>query len=110
MKEFLDFLRKGKFRVPICDNCNTKIWPPSNICRKCYSTKIKMSEINTKGGIVECLESFIGESKNLGLVELSGIRIIGVLSEGTMNPGIAVKLSNCGIDKENSPYYEFSPS
>ena len=68
-----------------------------------------MSEINTKGRIVECSESFIGDSKNLGLVELSGIRIIGVLREGIMKPGTAVKLSNCGIDKDNSPYYEFSP-
>lgn len=109
MKEFLDFLSQGEFRIPICDNCDTKIWPPSNICRKCYSKKITMSKINTIGRIIEYSESFIGKGKNLVLVELSGIRIIGSLSQGRMDPGTAVKLWKCGLDKDNSPYYEFSP-
>jgi hypothetical protein len=39
---------------------------------------------------------------------MSGIRIIGILIEGNMNPGSAVKLTKCGLDKDNSPYFEFS--
>ena len=108
MKEFLDLLSRGKFRIPICDNCHTKIWPPSNICNNCYSKRIRMSKLNRKGRLIEHSESFIGKNKNLGLVEMSGIRIIGVLSEEGLNPGSAVKLKKCGVDKNNLPYYEFS--
>lgn len=61
-----------------------------------------------RGQLIEHSSSFIGDSKKLGLVEMSGIRIIGVLSEGDMNPGSPVKLIKCGLDKDNSPYFEFS--
>jgi hypothetical protein len=42
------------------------------------------------------------------LVEISGIRIIGIINEGNMNHGSIVKLTRCGLDNNNSPYYEFS--
>jgi uncharacterized OB-fold protein len=108
MKEFLDFLSRGKFRIPICNNCHTKIWPPSNICNNCYSKRIRMSKLDRKCRLIEHSKSFIGENKNLGLVEMSGIRIIGVLSEEGLKTGCTVKLMKCGVDKDNLPYYEFS--
>jgi len=108
VKEFIDFLRRGKFRIPICISCNSKIWPPSNICNNCYSKKIRMSKLEMRGQLIELSSSFIGNSKQLGLVEVSGIRIIGILIEGNMNPGSAVKLTKCGLDKDNLPYFEFS--
>jgi uncharacterized OB-fold protein len=108
VKEFLDFLSRGKFRIPICNSCNSKIWPPSNICNNCYSKKIRMSKLDTRGKLIEYSSSFIGNSKKLGLVEMSGIRIIGILIEENLNPGSAVKLTKCGLDKDNSPYFEFS--
>ncbi|HEX2306192.1 MAG TPA: zinc ribbon domain-containing protein [Nitrososphaeraceae archaeon] len=110
MKEFHDFLSRGKFRVPICNNCDKKIWPPSNICTNCYSKNIRMSKLDPRGQLIEYSESFIGKNKNLGLVEMSGIRIIGILSEARVSPGSDVKLIKCGLDKDNSPYYEFSSS
>jgi uncharacterized OB-fold protein len=108
MKEFFDFLRRGKFRIPICNNCNSKIWPPSNTCKNCYSKKMRMSKLDPKGRLIEYSESFIDKNKNLGLVEISGIRIIGIINEGNMNHGSLVKLTRCGLDNNNSPYYEFS--
>jgi uncharacterized OB-fold protein len=108
VKEFLDFLSRGKFRIPICNNCNSKIWPPTDFCNNCYSKKISMSKLDMRGQLIEHSSSFIGDSKKLGLVEMSGIRIIGILNEGDMNPGSAVKLTKCGLDKDNSPYFEFS--
>jgi uncharacterized OB-fold protein len=107
MKEFLDFLRKGKFRIPFCLNCNSKVWPPANICSKCYSKKIRMSELESNGRLIEHASSHIGNSEKLGLIEISGIRLIGILSED-LNPGSNVKLTRCGLDKDNFPYYEFS--
>ena len=108
MKKFLYYLSTGDFRIPVCDNCGKKVWPPSNICSNCFSKKIRMSKLDSKGRLIEYTQSFIGERKNLGLVEISGIRIIGSLSQGNMSPGSPVKLTRCGLDKENSPYYEFS--
>ena len=49
-------------------------------------------------------------NKNLGLVEISGIRVIGIINDGNVNQGSIVKLSKCGLDINNSPYYEFSPT
>lgn len=108
VKEFLDSLRKGKFKIPFCLNCDSKIWPPANICSNCYSGKIRMSKLEPRGRLIEHSSSHIGSTEKVGLVEISGIRIIGILSEGSLNPGSAVKLTKCGLDKDNSPYFEFS--
>ena len=108
MKEFLDLLKEGKLRIPICLNCHSKIWPPANICSNCYSGKIRMSKLESKGRLIEHSSSFIGSTEILGLVEIAGIRLIGVLRQGNLKPGSAVRLTKCGIDKDNSPYYEFS--
>ena len=108
MKEFLELLKEGKFRIPICLNCDSKIWPPANICSNCYSGKIKMSRLESKGRLIEYSSSFIGSSEMLGLIEIAGIRLIGILTERNLKPGSTVKLTKCGVDKDNSPYYEFS--
>jgi hypothetical protein len=67
-----------------------------------------MSRLNPRGRLIEHSSSHIDSTEKLGLVEISGIRIIGILSEGNLNPGSAVKLTKCGLDKDDSPYYEFS--
>ena len=67
-----------------------------------------MSKLESRGRLIEQSFSHIDRTKKLGLVEISGIRIIGILSDGNLNPGSAVKLAKCGLDKDNSPYYEFS--
>jgi uncharacterized OB-fold protein len=108
MKEFYDFLNRGEFRIPICDNCGAKIWPPTKFCNYCYSKKIRMSKLNTNGQIIEYTQSYIGKRNKLGVVEISGIRVIGILDDGAMNSGSSVKLSKCGVDRDNSPFFEFS--
>ena len=108
MKEFYDFLNKGEFRIPICDNCGTKIWPPTKFCNYCYSKKIRMSKIDTNGQIIENTKSFMGKRHNLGLVEMSGIRVIGILNDGAIKSRASVKLSKCGVNTDNSPFFEFS--
>jgi uncharacterized OB-fold protein len=107
VKEFLDSLRKGKFRIPVCLTCDSKVWPPANICSNCYSGKIRMSKLESKGQLIEHSSSHIGNAEKLALVEISGVRIIGILSED-LNPGSIVKLTKCGVNKDNTPYYEFS--
>ena len=108
MKEFLDSLKEGKLRIPICLNCDSTIWPPANICSNCYSGKIKMSKLESKGRLIEYSSTHIGSTEILGLVEIAGIRLIGILRDGNLKSGNNVKLTKCGVDKDNSPYYEFS--
>jgi len=108
MKEFYDFLNVGEFRIPICANCGTKIWPPTNFCNYCYSKKIEMSKIDTNGQIIENTQSFMGKRTNLGLVEMSGIRVIGILDDQAIKSRASVKLSKCGVNADNSPFFEFS--
>ena len=108
MKVFHDFLRVGKFKIPVCVTCKTKIWPPSDICKNCYSKTIRMLKIPLEGRLIQNSESFIGRAKNFGLVEISGIRIIGILNDDEMRPGDRVKLIKCGVDENDSPYYIFS--
>jgi len=108
MKEFYDFLNVGEFRIPICANCGTKIWPPTNFCNYCYSKKIEMSKIDTNGQIIENTQSFKGKRTNLGLVEMSGIRVIGILDDRAIKSRASVKLSKCGVNADNSPFFEFS--
>lgn len=108
MKEFLRSLKEGKLRIPICLNCESKIWPPANTCSSCYSGKIRMSKLESKGRLIEQSSSFIGGTEVLGLVEIAGIRLIGILREGNLKPGNTVRLIKCGVNKNNSPYYEFS--
>lgn len=67
-----------------------------------------MSKLESKGRLIEYSSSHIDGTEKLGLVEISGIRLIGILSKGNLNIGSAVKLTKCGLDKDNSPYYEFS--
>jgi hypothetical protein len=67
-----------------------------------------MSKLEPTGRLIEYSSSHIDSTEKLGLVEISGIRIIGILSEGNLNPGSAVKLTKCGLNRDNSPYYEFS--
>jgi uncharacterized OB-fold protein len=108
MKEFLDLLKEGKLRVPTCLNCGSRIWPPTNTCSNCYSGKIRMSKLESKGRLIEHSSSFIGSTEMLGLVEIAGIRLMGILREGNLKPGSTVKLIKCGLDKDDSPYYEFT--
>ena len=108
VKEFLDSLKEGKLRIPICLNCDSTIWPPANICSNCYSGKIKMSKLESKGRLIEYSSTHIGSTEILGLVEIAGIRLIGILRDGNLKSGNNVKLTKCGVDKDNSPYYEFS--
>lgn len=68
-----------------------------------------MSKLESKGQLIEHSSSHIGNTEKLALVEISGIRVIGTLSED-LNPGTIVKLTKCGLGKDNTPYYEFSPA
>ncbi|HJU95836.1 MAG TPA: hypothetical protein VJ643_07365 [Nitrososphaera sp.] len=45
-----------------------------------------------------------------GLVEMSGIRLIGAFETLELREGLKVKMVKCGITRDGSPYYLFEPT
>ncbi len=44
-----------------------------------------------------------------GLVEMSGIKLIGAFEKVELREGLKVKMVKCGISRDGSPYYLFEP-
>ena len=44
-----------------------------------------------------------------GLVEMSGIKLIGAFGTVELKEGLKVKMVKCGISGDGSPYYLFEP-
>ena len=57
MQEFLDYIRKGEFRLYVCASCKKKIWPPSRYCPECLSNA-HLKKIEGKGVLLEFTFSF----------------------------------------------------
>ncbi len=45
-----------------------------------------------------------------GLVEMSGIKLIGAFETLELREGLKVKMVKCGITRDGSPYYLFEPT
>ncbi len=45
-----------------------------------------------------------------GLVEMSGIKLIGAFETLELREGVKVKMVKCGITRDGSPYYLFEPT
>ena len=44
-----------------------------------------------------------------GLVEMSGIKLIGRFDELELKDGLEVKMARCGVSRDGTPYYIFEP-
>ena len=44
-----------------------------------------------------------------GIVEMSGIKLIGSFDNPEMKEGIKVKMVSCGVMPDGTPYYFFEP-
>ncbi len=44
-----------------------------------------------------------------GLVEMSGIRLIGSFGNLELREGLEVKMVTCGVSPRGAPYYFFEP-
>ncbi|MEM2760704.1 MAG: zinc ribbon domain-containing protein [Nitrososphaerales archaeon] len=113
MEEFVKSLKKGKLTTSFCVSCRTLIWPPSNICPRCLSNKIRWIEIDTNGKLLEFSESLIANKPTVfGLVELNdNVRLLGRITckdNSALRRGMDVKMIRCGIEG-NDAYYEFQP-
>ena len=96
MTKFENELKKGNFVVSNCIKCNQIVWPPSEICNKCFSA-VKWKEISMDGILLEFSKKddmFFGIGKFA-----ENIRIMGKLKNNVKEPKIGnkIKLTNFEI-------------
>jgi uncharacterized protein len=109
LQEFIDSLNRGEFRLPICTSCKAKVWPPSYYCPRCLS-KTSLQIIDTNGILLYFTMSYLkGMEGCYGLVEMSGIKLIGRFDELELKDGLEVKMVRCGVSSDGTPYYIFEP-
>ena len=85
---FEDELSKGNFMISECTRCKNVVWPPNEICSKCFG-KTTWKNASRKGKILE----FSKESNRLFcLAEFEDkIRVMGTLDSDNM-PEIGQKV------------------
>jgi len=109
LKEFIEKLNKGEFRLPVCTSCNAKVWPPSKYCPECLS-KTSLKIIDTRGTLLHFTQSYLkGMEGCYGLIEMSGIKLIGSFDTLKLREGLKVKMVRCGVRPDGTPYYVFEP-
>lgn len=110
LHEFFEHLKKGKFSVPVCTSCGSKVWPPSRKCPNCLS-KTSLKKIKLTGTLLEFSSSHVkGKEGIFGLVEMSGIRMIGSFRNHSVKEGMKVKMIKCGLLPDGSAFYFFVPA
>lgn len=109
MKEFVEHLGRGQFRITICASCMKKVWPPFPTCPYCLS-KTSLKKIETTGILLEFADSRIRDHEGIfGLVEMDGFRLVGSFdSAARLREGMKVMMDRCGL-RNGTPYYHFTP-
>jgi len=71
--------------------------------------KTSLQRIETTGTLLEFTSSHIRDKEGIfGLVEMSGIRIVGSFDSSRLEEGIKVKMSGCGVRSDGTTYYNFT--
>lgn len=110
LEEFIDRLKKGEFRVPVCTSCGSKAWPPSRRCQRCLG-KTSLKKVKTSGTLIEFSSSHVnGREGAFGLVEIAGIRLIASFGDQQLKEGMKVRMSACGVEPDGIPFYFFVPA
>jgi uncharacterized OB-fold protein len=109
IQEFFEYLKKSEFMLPVCTKCNCSAWPPSSYCPQCRS-KISLKKIDTTGTLLEFSRSHVrGKEGVFGLVEISGIRLVGSFGDYELKVGMKVKMTSCGLQSDGTAFYLFAP-
>ena len=110
MEEFIDHLKKGEFRIPVCTSCGNKAWPPSRRCQHCLH-KTSLRKMKTTGTLIEFSSSHVkGKEGAFGLIEMAGIRLVASLGDQQLKEGMKVRMSRCGIMPDGTAFYLFAPA
>ena len=110
MKDFFYYLKRGQLRIPTCCNCHQKVWPPNQFCSQCFSRRIDMVKADSKGRIIEFSKSHNKNNPSeltYGLIEISGVRLIGSIVGKGIEANSSVLLRRCGLTESKNAFYEF---
>jgi uncharacterized OB-fold protein len=107
---FIDYLKKGEFLVPMCTKCGKRAWPPSPSCPKCFG-KVVLKKVDKTGILVEFATSHVrGHEGVFGIIEMDGFRLVGSFDgDKKLCNGMKVRLDKCGVNAEGAPFYHFVP-
>jgi uncharacterized OB-fold protein len=93
----------------MCGSCKNKVWPPSHYCPQCHS-KTALKIVETSGILLEYTNSSIeGMEGTFGLVDMSGIKLLGSFDTSELREGQKVKMVRCGVRSDGTAYYLFEP-
>lgn len=108
LQEFLESLKKGEFKIPVCTLCKSKAWPPSRHCPHCLH-ETALQKVETTGTLLEFTSSHIkGREGIFGIIEMSGIKIVGSFDSLQLKEGMKVKMSGCGVRPDGTAFYHFT--
>ncbi len=110
--KFLSDLKNRTFDIPYCGRCRSPAWPPVDNCYSCMA-KVKLRRIKSPiGNLIEHTTTY-NDSKpaRFGVIEINGIKLIGSLCF-SVQPyvGMSLRMTNCGVSDEGTPFYEFGCS
>ena len=108
-ERFLKCLRHHRFVIPYCIKCGSPAWPPVERCYNCMS-KVKLKRIKVPlGRLTEYSTAYtICGPVIFGVIEIRGIKLVGSLHPSTTpRAGMSVKMVNCGLSTDGTPFYEF---
>lgn len=109
IQEFLDSLKTGEFRVPICKSCRKKAWPPAKLCPVCLSST-SLEKIERIGVVIEFAKSQVKNREgSFGVIDIDGIRLVGALKADKISSGMKMRMVACGVSEDCSPFYDFEP-
>ncbi|MGI0024274.1 MAG: zinc ribbon domain-containing protein [Nitrososphaera sp.] len=110
MKEFVEFLKRREFRIPVCVSCGSKAWPPSPTCPRCLS-RTAMKEGKRTGRLLELSCSHVkGREGLFGVIQIDDIRLVGSFDRHSLREGMNVMMIDCGIHEDGTVFYRFAPT
>ena len=102
---FEEELAKGNFMISTCTKCELPVWPPNDICSRCFS-EVKWEKCSEVGKVVEFSQK---DDTYFCLAEFEkDVRIMGIIS-GT-EPKIDQKIRLVKVNIQNGNYhFEMKP-
>jgi len=68
-----------------------------------------LRKIETTGTLIEFTSSHVnGKEGVFGLVEMSGIKLVGSFADSHLKEGMKVEMTGCGIAPDGTAFYSFT--
>ena len=86
--------------ISMCDRCKLAVWPPNEICSRCFGSQVSWKKSSEIGRLLEFSQKKEeGGEQYFCIAEFDeGVRIMGRLSTGTAPEiGQKVRLENAGM-------------